>query len=68
MAENNKPLPPTSGQAIIRSLKPDYVTPAPTPIRSWSDKTPKPQGVERHSPMPTRPTPGFPNRPVGTEE
>jgi hypothetical protein len=51
----------------IRSLRPDYVTPVTTPVRSWDDQTKKPQGVEPHSPTPTRPMP-MPGRPQGQEE
>ena len=52
---------------VVRPLKVDFKT-VPTNVTDWGRTTPKPQGVEPHSPLPTRPFPGFPNRNQGQEE
>jgi hypothetical protein len=52
---------------VIRPLKVDFKN-VNTPTKDWGATTPKPQGVEPHSPAPTRPLDNFPNRPQGTEE
>jgi len=67
----NEPNIPGPSTTIIRQIRPDFTTPvkpASTPAPDWGSRTSKPAGVERHSPMPTRPFPGFPNRPQGTED
>lgn len=52
---------------VIRPLKVDYKT-VDTNTRDWGRTTPRPQGMPARTPMPTRPFPGFPNRPQGQED
>jgi hypothetical protein len=62
----NKRSPETT---VIRPLKVDYSTVNTNNI-DWGRTTTRPQGSAPHSPMGTKPNPGFPSdaRPQGEEE